>query len=132
MRNSSRSKNSAISMRHERLEVKSRIEKLLARFDGLQSGVTAMANVSVEIMGQNLVVASDADADWVRAVARAVDERGRTIRARARAIKAVDQAILTALNFADELERLRIEYRELLEQIDALNKRLSESFEGNE
>ncbi|MGO9059290.1 MAG: cell division protein ZapA [Candidatus Binataceae bacterium] len=90
-----------------------------------------MANVSVEIMGQNLVVASDADADWVRAVARAVDERSRTIRARARNINAVDLAILTALNFADELERLRIEYRELLEQIDALNRRLSESFEEN-
>ena len=91
-----------------------------------------MANVSVQIMGQNLVVASDADADWVKAVARAVDERGRTIRARARAITAVELAILTALNFADELERLRIEHRDLLEQIDALNKRLSESFEGNE
>ena len=86
-----------------------------------------MANVSVEIMGQNLVVASDADADWVRAVARTVDERTRAIRARSRSGTAVDVAILTALNFADELERLRIEYRELLEQIDALNKRLSES-----
>jgi cell division protein ZapA len=91
-----------------------------------------MANVSVQIMGQNLVVASDKDADWVRAVARTVDEQGRAIRARARAITTVELAILTALNFADELERLRLEYRELLEQIDALNKRLSESFEGNE
>ena len=91
-----------------------------------------MANVSVQIMGQNLVVASDADADWVTAVARTVDERGRAIRARSRSITAVDLAILTALNFADELERLRIEHRELLEQLDALNKRLSESFEGNE
>jgi len=91
-----------------------------------------MANVSVTVMGQNLVVASDADDDWVKAVARTVDERGRTIRARTRGINAVDLAILTALNFADELERLRIEHRELLDQIDALNKRLSESFEGNE
>ena len=91
-----------------------------------------MPSVSVEIMGQHLEVASDADADWVRAVARAVDARARDIRNRARNINAVDLAILTALNFADELERLRLEYRELLEQIDALNKRLSESFEGNE
>jgi cell division protein ZapA len=85
-----------------------------------------MANVSVQIMGQNLVVASDADDDWVKAVARAVDERGRQIRARTRSITAVDLAILTALNFAEELERLRIEHRELLEQIDALNRRLSD------
>jgi cell division protein ZapA len=91
-----------------------------------------MPSISVEIMGQHLEVASDADADWVRAVARAVDARARDIRTRARSINAVDLAILTALNFADELERLRLEYRELLEQIDALNKRLSESFERNE
>ncbi|HXR36997.1 MAG TPA: cell division protein ZapA [Candidatus Binataceae bacterium] len=91
-----------------------------------------MPSVSVEIMGQHLEVASDADADWVRAVARAVDARAQDIRTRARSINTVDLAILTALNFADELERLRLEYRELLEQIDALNKRLSESFEGNE
>ena len=91
-----------------------------------------MPSVSVEIMGQHLDVASDADADWVRAVARAVDARARDIRTRARNINTVDLAILTALNFADELERLRLEYRELLEQIDALSKRLSESFEGNE
>jgi cell division protein ZapA len=91
-----------------------------------------MPSVSVEIMGQHLEVASDADADWVRAVARTVDARARDIRNRARNINAVDLAILTALNFADELERLRLEYRELLEQIDALNKRLSESFEGSE
>ncbi len=91
-----------------------------------------MPSISVEIMGQHLEVASDADADWVRAVARAVDARARDIRNRARNINAVDLAILTALNFADELERLRLEYRELLEQIDALNKRLSESFERNE
>jgi hypothetical protein len=43
----------------------------------------------------------------------------------------VASAPLTALNFAEELERLRIEYRELLDQIEALSKRLSESFEGN-
>jgi cell division protein ZapA len=87
-----------------------------------------MANVSVQVLGQNLVVTSDDDADWVRAVARAVDERGRSIGARTRGVNPVDLAILTALNFAEELERLRLEHRELLEQLDALNKRLSESF----
>ncbi len=91
-----------------------------------------MANVSVQILGQNLEVASDADAEWVRAVARAVEERGRQIRARTRAINAIDLAILTALNFADELEKLRIEHRELLDHLDALNRRLSESFERND
>lgn len=87
-----------------------------------------MASVSVEIMGQHLVVASEADAEWVRAVARTVDEKSRVIRVKMRSVNAVDLAILTALNFADELERLRDEHRQLLEQIDALNQRLSRSF----
>ncbi len=87
-----------------------------------------MANVSVEIMGQSLVVTSDKDADWIQAIARTVDEKINSIRARSRTISSVDVAILTALNFADELERLRSEYQQLLEQIDALNKRLSASF----
>jgi cell division protein ZapA (FtsZ GTPase activity inhibitor) len=36
-------------------------------------------------------------------------------------------AILAALNFADELERLKREHREMLEHIQALSKRLSAS-----
>ena len=34
-----------------------------------------MKGVSVEIMGQNLTVASDDDDEWVKSVAGTVDER---------------------------------------------------------
>ncbi len=86
-----------------------------------------MSRVNVEIMGQNLVVASDADDNWVKAVAEAVDEKIKDIRASSRAVNSIDVAILAALNFADELERLKREHREMLEHIQALSKRLSAS-----
>ncbi len=86
-----------------------------------------MSRVNVEIMGQNLVVASDADDNWVKAVAEAVDEKIKAIRASSRTVNSIDVAILAALNFADELERLKREHREMLEHIQALSKRLSAS-----
>jgi len=39
---------------------------------------------------------------------------------------------LAALNFADELERLRQEHTALVEHIEAMNKRLSAAIEGKE
>ncbi len=66
-----------------------------------------MKGVNVEVMGQNLVVASSADDDWVKAVAETVDERIKAIRASVQTANSVNLAILAALNFADELERLR-------------------------
>lgn len=86
-----------------------------------------MSRVNVEIMGQNLVVASDADDNWVKAVAEAVDEKIKAIRASSRTVNSIDVAILAALNFADELERLKREHREMLDHIQALSKRLSAS-----
>jgi len=38
-----------------------------------------MKGVNVEIMGQSLTVASDADDEWVKAVAKTVDERIKSI-----------------------------------------------------
>jgi cell division protein ZapA len=89
-----------------------------------------MTRVNVEIMGQNLVVASDADDHWVKAVAEAVDEKIKAIRASSRVVNSIDVAILAALNFADELERLKREHKEVLEHIQALSRRLSASIEA--
>jgi len=90
-----------------------------------------MSRVNVEIMGQSLVVASDADDDWVKAVAEAVDQKIKTIQAGTRPVNSIDVAILAALNFADELERLKREHREILERIEVMTKRLSASMEAS-
>jgi cell division protein ZapA len=84
-----------------------------------------MKNVSVEIMGQSLVVSSDADDNWVKSVAEAVDARIKDIRANGRSVNSINVAILAALNFADELRRLKKEHQELIDQIEALSDKLS-------
>jgi cell division protein ZapA len=84
-----------------------------------------MKNVSVEIMGQSLVVSSDADDTWVKSVAEAVDARIKDIRANGRSVNSINVAILAALNFADELRRLKKEHQELIDQIEALSDKLS-------
>jgi len=84
-----------------------------------------MKNVSVEIMGQSLVVSSDADDNWVKSVAEAVDARIKDIRANGRSVNSINVAILAALNFADELRRLKKEHQELIDRIEALSDKLS-------
>jgi cell division protein ZapA len=82
-------------------------------------------------MGQNLIVASDAGDDWVKSVAETVDERIKTIRAGTQTVSSINLAILAALNFADELEHLRLEHQELVDRIEAMNKRLSAAIDGD-
>lgn len=86
-----------------------------------------MKGVSVEIMGQNLTVASDDGDEWARNLAATVDERIRTIRAGSQTVNSVNLAILAALNFADELEHLRRDHQELLSHLETLSRRLSEA-----
>ena len=86
-----------------------------------------MKGVNVEIMGQQLIVASDDGDEWARALAAAVDEKIKTIRANSQTVNSTNLAILAALNFADELERLRRDHAELLSHLQRLNRRLAEA-----
>lgn len=86
-----------------------------------------MKAVNVEIMGLSLTVASENGDEWVKNLAQTVDERIRQIQAGGRTVNSINLAILAALNFADELERLRKDHRELIERIEALNGRLSQA-----
>jgi len=91
-----------------------------------------MRGVSVEIMGQNLVIASDAGDDWVRAVAETVEEKIKDIRAAGQTVNSINLAILAALNFADELGRLRERHGQLIARLEAMNQRLCSAIEGVE
>jgi cell division protein ZapA len=86
--------------------------------------------VNVEIMGQQLIVASDGGDEWARTLAAAVDEKIKSIRANSQTVNSTNLAILAALNFAEELERLRRKHAELLEHLQRLNRRLSEAIDG--
>ena len=89
-----------------------------------------MKGVTVEIMGQNLTVTSDEGDQWVKSVAETVDEKIRDIRAGTQAVSSIHLAILAALNFAEDLERLRRQQDQLIEQIEAMSRRLSEAIDG--
>ena len=88
-----------------------------------------MKGVNVEIMGQQLIVASDGGDEWARALAAAVDEKIKAIRASSQTVNSTNLAILAALNFAEELERLRRDHAELLSHLKRLNRRLSEAID---
>ena len=91
-----------------------------------------MKGVNVEIMGQSLTVASDADDGWIRSVAVTVDEKIKRLRASGQTVSSINLAILAALNFADELERLKQEHRELLDGIEAMKDRLAAAIDEPE
>ena len=88
-----------------------------------------MKGVTVEIMGQNLTVASESGADWVKSVAETVDDRIKQLRASTQTASSVNLAILAALNLADELEKLKKEHQELIDGIRAMKKRLNAAIE---
>jgi cell division protein ZapA len=90
-----------------------------------------MKGINVEIMGQSLLVAGEADEQWIKAVAETVDEKIRSISAATSTANSVNLAILAALNFADELERLRKQHKELIDQIRAMTRRLGDSMTGS-
>jgi cell division protein ZapA len=86
--------------------------------------------VNVEIMGQQLIVASDGGDEWARTLAAAVDEKIKAIRANSQTVNSTNLAILAALNFAEELERLRRDHAEMLNHLKRLNRRLSEAMDS--
>src|SRR5580700_4531599 len=91
-----------------------------------------MKGVNVEIMGQSLVVASDGGDDWARSLAATVDEKIRHIRASGQSVNSINLAILAALTFADELERLRRDHQALISHLQALSERLSVAIDCRE
>ena len=91
-----------------------------------------MKGVNVEIMGQSLTVASDSGDEWAQSLAATVDEKIRHIRASGQSVNSINLAILAALTFADELERLRRDHQAMISHLQVLNQRLSAAIEGNE
>ena len=86
-----------------------------------------MRGVNVEIMGQNLLVASNDGDDWAKTLAATVDAKIQTIRAGSQSVNSVNLVIMAALNFADELEHLRRDHQALLSRLETLSERLSEA-----
>jgi len=74
--------------------------------------------VEVEIFGEYYVVKGDYPAEYVRQVAQYVNEKMHLLAKRNPRLSGTKLAVLTALNIADELTRLRADYEQLLEMIE--------------
>ncbi|GEM_PF-198433 len=88
-----------------------------------------MKRVAVQILGQTLTVASDADEEWIKTLAENIDQRMREVQSKGRTVVSLSAAIAVALNLADELERLKREHEALVRRIASLNQKLAGSLQ---
>jgi len=71
--------------------------------------------ISIEIFGERHVVRGEGTPEHVQALAQEVDKKMRLLAQRLPRLSVQQLAVLTALNFADELARLREEHETLLQ-----------------
>ncbi len=89
--------------------------------------------VQVQIFGLEYALKSDSDEDYVRSLARFVDEKIRQLWEATSVKSQTKVAVLAALNIADELFQLMRKYHALkrqLEQYEQKSKELSQSIDS--
>lgn len=80
--------------------------------------VAKKTRVVVKILGEDYTILGDADPDYIRGLATAVDARLRQALESNRKLARSQAAILTCLNVADELNKLKAQYDELVHLIE--------------
>ncbi|MEQ8235425.1 MAG: cell division protein ZapA [Syntrophomonadaceae bacterium] len=84
--------------------------------DGKKS--TGPNRVKVEIFNQEYIVKGSENAEYIEMLAAYVDRRMRMIEQRNHSLSIVKVAVLTALNLADELNKLQEDYDELVKVLE--------------
>jgi cell division protein ZapA len=74
--------------------------------------------VTVNIVGEEYIIRSDADTDHVRELAEAVDERMKAALAMNPRLSRGQAAILVCLSLADDLKKARRRYEELMRLVE--------------
>ena len=83
-------------------------------------------SIQVKIFGTEYTLKSDADIEYVKQVAQIVDDRMQKL-AESSTIKSESKlAVLTALNVADELYQLKLQYKKVVESFNKHSKEISE------
>ncbi len=78
-------------------------------------------SVRVRILGEDHLIKGNAPAEYIKKLAQHVDTHLWKIQQNNPTLPRHKAAILAALNIADELERLRVEYNELLKLMEEAN-----------
>ncbi|MBO8169480.1 MAG: cell division protein ZapA [Thermoanaerobacteraceae bacterium] len=73
--------------------------------------------VTVNILGQEYVVRGTETAEYIKDLAAKVDRKMRQL-SEDSALTTTQVAVLTALNFADECEKIKKEHQELLKMLE--------------
>lgn len=81
--------------------------------------------VEVEIMGERLTLRTDADESYVRNVAGYVDKKMQEVQKNTRPSAKASIAMLTALNIADEYQRLKDHYETISQRLDRLLQKVT-------
>lgn len=74
-----------------------------------------VVKITVEIFGEKHVVRGDGTAPYIQGLAHEIDKKMRLIAQRLPRLSVQQMAILTALNLADELAKLREEQETLMQ-----------------
>jgi cell division protein ZapA len=77
-----------------------------------------MGSVEVDILGQKYTVKGDAQEEYIKKLASFVDGKLKEVFGTAPGITPLKAAILTSLNIADELHRLREEQEHITKNIE--------------
>jgi len=80
--------------------------------------VNNVNKVTVEIFNQDYVVKGSENAEYIEMLAAYVDRRMRMIEQRNHSLSITKVAVLTALNLADELNKLQEDYDELVKVLE--------------
>jgi cell division protein ZapA len=94
---------------------------------GRRAGKSGKSNgslVSVTIFGQSYSLRADEDGNYVEDLARYVDSQMKTLSESTGTIEPLRVAVLTALNIADELHKLRERQRTAEEEVQATAREL--------
>lgn len=74
--------------------------------------------VTVGIVGEEYTIRADADPEYVKLLAKSVDERIRAALAGNPRLSRSRATILACLSIADDLQRLKVRYDELMRLVD--------------
>jgi cell division protein ZapA len=77
-----------------------------------------MIKVTVEIFNQEYIVKGNENGEYIEMLAAYVDRRMRMLEQRNHSLSTTKVAVLTALNLADELNKLQEDYDELVKVLE--------------
>lgn len=83
-------------------------------------------SIQVKIFGTEYTLKSDTDIEYVKRVAQIVDEKMQKLAENSTIKSESKLAVLTALNVADELYQLKLQYKKVIENFNKHSKELSE------